>query len=184
MPESMAVPERALGARSSSGLMRKRWRFGPRGSPGATAAMRPPCWTRSRRTSAFSASPPTVPTTPAHATMPSPTAVPTLSLRSVRTPTLQDRHRRRGCTTRGTAGVETPRSGPLAMMAWAPPRKSCRDDDAVRHVVGAAARGTRRRWTGRGASGPHRSPERLRCARDARQGSCGISPCAKREPRA
>jgi hypothetical protein len=76
---SMAAPGAASGARSTSGLMSKRWRSGRSRSPGATWARRPCCRSCSARSvpnRRSQASPPTGPKTRASATTPSPNAGP------------------------------------------------------------------------------------------------------------
>ena len=88
-PASMVARNVASSARSTSESTRKRWRFGPLRSPGATSAMRrsyPTFSARSRMSNRSAVLRQTVPTTPASATMPSLTAVPMPSSRPAGTP--------------------------------------------------------------------------------------------------
>jgi len=86
---SMAGPNGASGARSTSELTRKRWKSGRPGSPPATSVTRPCCpsfSTRSRPNRRSPASPLMVPSTPASAMTPSLPAVQRPSFRPARTP--------------------------------------------------------------------------------------------------
>jgi hypothetical protein len=205
MRASMVVPNVACGARSTLGLMRKRWGSGRSRSSAATLGMRPCCLSCSTRFLPARRSPAslpsltvcrqivagqrTEPTTRASVTMPLPNEVlpPPFDPAGMRNPgrlSLQVQSRvTRHCGHRNTSAA---RSGdPSRQHPWdAPagqwmeriaPPKPRRDKDALCQIAGSAPHGPGLRPPGRRVQGSCGCAERLHRARHPRHEGRGIS---------